>query len=76
MPRIDQLRTELKSLEALQRRAERLRGKTGRLEFSQETIRDLERDLGHELPVIKKPDGRLTVRIESLVEAIDAKLAE
>lgn len=76
MPRIDTLRAELKSLEALQRRAERLRGKTGRLEFSQETIRDLERDLGHELPVIKKPDGRLTVRIESLVEAIDAKLAE
>ena len=76
MARIDELRTELKQLEGLERWAGKLRGKSGRLEVSQETFDELEDSLGHELPVSEEPDGRLMVRMETLVAAIDAKLAK
>ncbi len=76
MRRIDELRAELATLEALERRAERLRGKTGRMEVSQETLDALEGALGHDLPSGEEPDGRITLRIEQLAAAIAVKLAK
>ena len=75
MARIDELRKELAGLDGLRRRADKLRGKRGRIDVSQETLDAFEELLG-DLPAAERPDGTMSLNIERLVARIDQKLAE
>ena len=59
-------------VEQLQKRANKLRNKQGRLEISREMLADLNRLTGSELEHTEKPDGTISVSFSTFVAAADA----